>query len=190
MRKAVVNVNFIAWTTALIGLSLKLALLAGGPILLLIGLGAAALCSAALAFLPNELPGLVDGRTFESAQPDFFVELLAPKVIFISSAVAIIGVLFRLMIWAGSTNLLLIGGGNLVVVSVVLLVKRVFRPYAFLLGIVAIALLCVSRKDMVKLFHRNDLVLVEKMNYQIDHPQDQAAAEAVRRHLLQRPASK
>ena len=71
-----------------------------------------------------------------------------------------------------------------------LLIQGIIRPYAVLLGMVSGVLFFVSRKDIVQLFHRNDPVLVEKMNYQLDHPRDKAAAETVRQHLLQHPVGK
>lgn len=176
---------------------MKLALLMGGSFLLIIGLGMASLCCIVCAFLPTQVsvtnsvaPSDNYGMNAHQNQPDFFVDFVFPKIIFLSSAVAAVGILFRLMSWQENTNFLIVGGTSLIISSGLMMAKGKMRPYAISLSVACAVLFFVSRKDIVQLFHRNEPALIEKMNYQIDHPKDKAAAEAVRQHLTIHPAGK
>lgn len=197
MKKIIYTANSIAWTIAITGFLMKSTLLMGGSFLLIIGLGTAAICCVICAFLPTQVLVTNSAAPFDNYaldahqnQPDFFVDFVFPKVIFLSSAVAAIGILFRMMSWQGNTSFLIVGGTSLVVSSALMMAKGKMRPYAILLSIVCAVLFFISRKDIVQFFHRNDSALVEKMNYQIDHPKDKAAAEAVRQHLTKHPVGK
>ena len=52
-----------------------------------------------------------------------------------------------------------------------------------LLAALGVLTLYIPAEKWIHQFHGNDPILVQKMIYQLDHPHDRAAAEAVRTYL-------
>ncbi len=180
------RLEVLAWIATLLGLAAKLSLMAWGNYALILGL----VILATLNFLAAYQPPTVKEIQQRSDPPEFFADALAPKLIKIAGALVILGILFKLMLWRASRATLTPSTLIEVVVLFTLAVKGRFNIRAALFGALGVLMIFVSPKYLTALFHRDDPVLVEKMNYQIDHPRDTAAATAVRRYLAQQQSSR
>ncbi|WP_143069772.1 hypothetical protein [Hymenobacter actinosclerus] len=104
--------------------------------------------------------------------------------------------LFRLLAWQGSTVEIVAGlvlGAGVQLWAFVAgrgsgqpVATSVFRRTALLMAIGGIVLL-TPVSSIIRWFHRDDTALAEKMVYQHEHPDDPAAAQAVRQHLQAKP---
>lgn len=192
------KLEVFALVLAALGLALKLSLIIIGNTLLVIGLVTLSTVYFLRAFAPLKRIG-VDEVNFPeqyfdkptnkfsatSGEISFFSDTLLPKIIWLGGATAVIGILFKLMIWPGANNQLFAGfGSELIVITGLALNQRVnFR--SILLGALSGIMLFVNPKYLVQQFHRDDPVLVEKMFYQMDHPRDSAAGAAIRQYINQ-----
>ncbi|WP_426491653.1 hypothetical protein [Hymenobacter sp. 102] len=173
---------------AVIGFLLKSALTDGGSPILLIGSG----LLATLYFLG----GYFQARPVSFSPPEVQHPVHKAVVLRILSglplAVVVVGILFRLMIWPGDTDELTSG----LVLGIPLLIwaflssrnlrqgvpTQVFYRLAAVM-IVGAATLFTPVSSLIRWFHRDDTELADKMIYQVQHPNDPAAAQAVRSHL-------
>ena len=87
------------------------------------------------------------------------------------------------MSWEYNTNLLLFGEACLLVVLLTLALKQHTSKQLVLLAALGVLALYIPAETWIRQFHGNDPVLVQKMIYQLNHPHDRAAAEAVRTYL-------
>ncbi|MDO7846059.1 hypothetical protein Q5H92_06815 [Hymenobacter sp. M29] len=189
------KMEVIGWVVAIIGLAGKWWLLAGGSMMLIVGLSTLSVVYFLSTYAPariKEEDALSEGHRKPSAPfaatsnaPSFLADLLLPKVINMSSAVLLIGMLFKLMSWNGSQMMLMVGESTLFTAVILLLLNQRMHVRALVLVVLGGLLMYISADDLVRQFHRNDPVLVEKMIYRNHHPRDRAAQEAVREHLRQ-----
>ncbi|MBO2012649.1 GldL-related protein [Hymenobacter negativus] len=119
-------------------------------------------------------------------ESSFFLNILSPKIIGIAGAVVLFGTLCKLMFWTGYSTMLLAGTGWLLIIVVVMAFSQRMNMRAFTLAILGSSMLCVSSETLMRQLHRDDPKLVTLMVYQIQHPHDRAAAEAVRSHVNQK----
>lgn len=188
----------ISLVMAVAGLVLKLSLMSSGNMLLLVGLGTLSTVYFLRAFAPMKRIGADEvnfpeeyfGKSTNQFPPtsgevSFFSDSMLPKIIWLSGAVAIIGILFKLMIWPGANKQLFVGFGSEIIAIIGLALNQRVNLRSILLGVLSGMMLFVNPKYLVQQFHRDDPVLVEKMFYHMDHPRDTAAGAAVRKHLEQ-----
>ena len=187
----------VAWGETLLGLFLKWNLAIGGNILLLLGLSSLSLIYFMRAFLPAAQPALAAESDFspsytspELAAPaskaDFLEETVLPKITGIASAIVFIGTSFKLLNLPGNWNLLVAGTGALLIVVLLLALRQPASRPAMVIGALGILMLLLPDELLIRQFHRDDPVLVDKMIYQLHHPQDPAASAAVRHYLQQK----
>lgn len=181
------RVEAVSWVAAFLGFGLKWALQPAGSVLLTLGLLTLATAYYLRAFAPLKLAD-EDSKEYSSAPqltsvPDFspprnfLSDALAPKVLGISAAVVLVGVHFKLSFLPGNLPLLVVGTIILVVaITVSASSGRLSRSYVFILLLGAVVW-AVPSETMVRQFHRNDPVMVEKMLFILHHPNDRAAAK-------------
>ena len=177
----------IAWGETLLGLLLKWNLAIGGNILLLLGLSSLALIYFMRAFLPTAAQ---PEQAAPAPKADFMGQAVLPKVAGIASAIVFIGTSFKLLNLPGNLNLLLVGTGTLLIVVMLLALQRQVSRPALVTGALGIFMLLLPDELLIRQFHRDDPVLVEKMIYQLHHPHDPAANAAVRQYLQQQSANR
>jgi hypothetical protein len=189
------KLEMLGWAVAILGFAAKWFQLAGGNVALIIGLSTLSLVYFLNTYAPARLnePELSFGDYSIIAEQfapvttpsSFLTDSILPKVINMSSAVLLIGMLFKLMFWNGSRTMLIVGEGTLLMAVILLLLNQRTHVRAMLLAGLGGLLLYVSADELVRQFHRNDPVLVEKMIYHNHHPYERTANEAVRQHLWQ-----
>lgn len=192
------KIEVISLLMSVVGFVTKWSLIKSGDYMLLIGLGTLSV----VYFLRTYAPTVIDqenslvqlsGKAVTafaptSAEPSFLVDILLPKIINLSSAITLIGIQFKLMSWSGSRIMLLVGVGALLTAVVLLALNQRMNLRALVLTLAGGVLFYVSADTLVRQFHRDDPVLVEKMIYRNHHPRDRAADEDVRQYLRQKRA--
>lgn len=181
-----------------VGLALKLNLVNSGNMLLLVGLATLSTVYFLRAFAPLKqistdevnFPEQYFGsptNQFPATGSDisFFSDILMPKIIWLGGATAIIGILFKLMIWPGANNQLFVGLCSEIIVIIGLALNQRVNLRSTVLGVLTGTMLFINPKYLVQQFHHDDPVLVEKIFYYMGHPRDSAASAAVRKHLEQ-----
>ncbi|MBH8557856.1 GldL-related protein [Hymenobacter negativus] len=182
-----------SWVLAIWGFIASWNQLAGGDVFLIIGLANLALVYYLSAYKPRSLTN-THGPNFESVasqqqilntsqDTSFLLDTLAPKLIGISGAVVLIGTLFKLLFWSGSAIMLTVGTATMVLVVLLMALNQRLNRRAVVLAAIGIIMLTVSSETLMRQLHRDDPQLVELMVYQIHHPHDRAAADAVRIHI-------
>jgi hypothetical protein len=185
----------LAWVVAVLGFAAKWMQLVGGSVMLIVGLSTLSLVYFLSGYAPtriNDEDSVGEGYQKPNAPfattpkaPSFLADMLLPKLINMSSAVLVIGLLFKLMFWNGSDVMLMVGEGTLFTACILLLLNQRIHKRALVLTVLGGLLMYIPADDLVRQFHGNDPVLVEKMIYRNHHPRDRAAQEAVRQHLWQ-----
>lgn len=164
-----------------------------GYILCIVGLGGLAVVYFLKAFAPSVLldevnfPERYFGNEHNSfstpVNTSFFLDSLAPKTLYISSAVVLIGILFKLMFWKGSKTMLLVGVPSLMFyITALALHQRIYRR-AIMVAIIGGLMLSVSEEKLMRQLYRDDPQLVEAIVNQIHHPYYRAASEAYRQRI-------
>ncbi|UOQ71375.1 hypothetical protein [Hymenobacter cellulosilyticus] len=189
LEKVLVVLEKVAWPFALFGFIGKWNLLDGADGLLLLGLTNLSLVYLVRAFLPDEPVG--DGVAeytgiSTSPEPTFWQEVMSPKILGISSALVFVGIEFKAKAWDGGTYMLLAGTGTVVLVILLQALQQRLSQRALLTAVLGASMLYVTPETLVRQFHQDDPVLVEKMLHQLAHPQDKAAAAAVTQHERQK----
>ncbi|MDQ2770193.1 MAG: hypothetical protein M3Y54_06810 [Bacteroidota bacterium] len=192
------KVEAVALILSVLGLALKLSLISSGNTELIIGLSTLSTVYFLRAFAPSKRIGADEVNFPEqyfgkptnhyaatSSEISFFSDSILPKVIWLGGATAIIGILFKLMIWPGANNQLFVGFGCELIVIIGLALNQRVSLRSIVLGALTGVMLLINPKYLVQQFHRDDPVLVEKMFYHMDHPRDSAAGAAVRQQLNQ-----
>lgn len=178
------RVERLCWLVAGIGLIFRCCLLRGNSTLLMVGLGGLAIVYFLRAFAPET----------EETGPELFVSYtpvtessnLLRILLYIASAITLIGILFKLLFWKEQAALLPLGVATLLVTgSLRWAAGQLARP---LLIISALGLLTwlVPTETLVRQFYRDEPALVEKMIFQHQHPDDKAATAEVQRLLQAR----
>ena len=193
----------LSWLLSAVGLAAKYNLIPAGNFMLMIGLSNLSMVYFLSAYKPVSLPTApTDGPYFEptSSQnqhnpfsstpetPSFLVDSLCPKLMSIGGAVVLIGTLFKLLAWNGSANMLMVGTGTMLLVVLLMALNQRLDRRAVVLVVLGSIMLYVSPETLIQQFHRDDPALVEKMIYQLHHPRDPAASQAVQQHLQQKRA--
>ena len=198
-KKLLNTIEWVAWPVAILGLGAKWSLLSAGNILLIVGLTTLSTVYFLRAYAPTEstaseqLPSAdsetVHNQSSSASTPSFVVDTLLPKYTGIGSAVVFIGVLFKLMNWNGSA-MMLIGVATMALVLIIMVFNRRMNARAVVVAALGGIVFYTSPEALVRQFHRDDPMLVQKMIYQIDHPRDRAAAQDVREYLKQKRAQR
>jgi hypothetical protein len=165
----------------------------GGNILCIVGLGGLATVSFLNAFSPYNSIN-TDETYFEPVtiqilagnESSFFLDILAPKIAGIAGAVVLAGTLFKLMFWTGYSTMLLVGTGCLLIIVLAMAFNQRMNMRVFLLAMLGSLMLYIPAETLMRQLHSDDPKLVALMVYQIQHPHDRAAAEAVRIHVNQK----
>jgi hypothetical protein len=187
------KIEWLLWVIAFWGFIAGWYQLAGWTTLLIIAFQSLAIVSFLNAFSPYNATSK-DEPYFEpiavqnerNKEISFFLDTLAPKIAGIAGAVVLSGSLYKLMFWTGYSTMLLVGTGFLLIIVVAMAFNQQMNMRAFMLATIGISMLCVSSETLMRQLHRDDPELVALMVYQIQHPHDRAAAEAVRSHVNQK----
>lgn len=184
MKKQLDAVEKIAWPAAFLGLAAKWALVGAGSYALVLGLGAL----ATVYFMRSYWPGasVASGGAPTSAAPASFLDDYLRKVTGISAAVTLVGTLFKLMNWGNGNTLLVVGVATMALVVIGSAVAGRWSWLAVAIAALGGLALYVPSETLIRQFHRDDPELVEKLVYQLHHPRDRAAAEAVQQYLRQK----
>ncbi len=199
MEKPLDTVEKIAWPLAILGFAAKWALVSAGNYLLLAGLGSLSVVYFLRSYWPGASaaqpqPGTAgQRRRLRSAEghggADFLDDYLR-KITGISTAVILMGVLFKLMSWSSGATLLVVGVATMVLAICIAAFKQRLNWFALAIAALGGIMLYVPSETVVRQFHRDDPVLAEKMVYQIQHPSDRAAAADVQQYLQQKRAAR
>ena len=194
----------VSWLLTILGLAAKFNLVPVGSIILLIGLSNLSVVYLLSGYKPKSVTSATTaGPYFEpissqnqpgqfSNMPEnqsFLVDILCPKLIGIGGSIVLVGTLFRLMIWNGSANMLIVGTGTILIVALLMTLNQRLNMRAVVLVVLGSIMLYISPEAWVRQFHHDDPILVAKMIYQIHNPRDPAAGEEVRQHLKQKRTS-
>jgi hypothetical protein len=193
------RVEVAAWLLAVLGVIAKWNLLASSGPLLVIGMLTLSSVFFLQAFAPRSNPDAFAQEAHQRAGKtspyftvtdmtrNFFFDAAIPMIVGISMAVAITGILFKLLFLPGSQPLLTVGAATIVLGTILVGLRRQLDRRTLVVGALGTFMLCVPSEALIQQFHRNDPVLVEKMIYQLHHPHDPAASQAVQLHLQQHP---
>ena len=165
----------------------------GGHILSMVGLCGLAVVYYLLPFKPLtfqddiNFPQQYFNRTENtlpvSSNQSFFLDTLAPKVMYISSAVILVGTLFKLMFWSGGETMLRAGVPLLIFFVLAWTLNQRVNRRALLVAVLGGLMLTVSSETLMRQLYRDDPQLVEAIVYQIHHPHDRAALEAYQKRM-------
>jgi hypothetical protein len=165
----------------------------GGSALCIVGLGGLATVSFLNAFSPynsinTDEPYFepVAIQTLDGNESSFFLDILAPKIAGIAGAVVLAGTLFKLMFWTGYSTMLLVGTALLLTIVVVMAFNQRMNLRAFILAALGSLMLYIPTETLMRQIHSDDPKRVTLMVYQIQHPHDRAAADAVHIHVNQK----
>lgn len=185
-----------SWIVAIWGFIASWNQLVGGATFLIIGLANISIAYFLSAYKPST-PATTGGSYFEPVssqqqlantldKPSFLLDSLAPKLVGISGAVVLVGTLFKLLFWNGSANMLMVGTGTIGLVVLLMTLNQRLDRRAVVLAAIGGVMLYFPSETLVRQFHRDDPELVELMVNQLHHPNDRAAARAVRIHIHQK----
>ncbi len=179
--------ELIFWLVLGLGLLLRgIFLVQGGDTLLLTGLEGLAIVYFLKAFEPS-YTDIADESIFNtlSASPpsESFISQLIRYILAFGNGLTFSGIAFKLLFWKGAAFMLPAGTGMLLLTiawqsSVGSLTRQTVLTAS--LGLIAWA---IPTETLVRQFYRNDSILVEKMIYQHQHPNDKAATAEVLRRL-------
>ena len=165
----------------------------GGNTLCVVGLGGLAVVYYLLAFKPRNSQDAINftRHCFDSEKDTLqintkqssFLDLLVPKVMYISSAVVLVGVLFKLMFWNGSEVMLLAAVPLLTFFVLAWALNQRVDRRAVIVAVLGGLMLSISSETLMRQLYRDDLQLVEAIVYQIHHPHDRAALEAYKKQM-------
>jgi hypothetical protein len=183
------KIEVLAWVLSIVGFIAKWNLISAGNIMLIVGLGSLANVYFLSAFMPGKTPeSYGEISSSQNEPPSFLIDTLSPKLANIGGAVALVGTLFKLMAWSGATMMLIEGTVVVLFVVVLLAFNQRSNRHALWAGVIGAITFYTPAETLVRQFHRDDQVLVQKMIYQLDHPRDRAAGEDVRQYLKQKRA--
>lgn len=163
--------------------------ISAGKILSIIGLGGLAVVYYLKAFEPRKSLDEVnfsqqyfstDASFSVTTSQSFFLDTLAPKVMYISGATVLVGILFKLMFWNGSANMLLAGVPILVFFVLAWALNQRINRRAIVVAVLGSLLLFMPEETLVRQLHSDDPRLIELMINQLHHPHDRAASTALR----------
>lgn len=180
-------VERISWPLAVLGFGLRYFQLAGGSILLMIGLANLAIVYHLGSFAPvSTTPEAQQPFAYEpvsTSHTEPFTTIVLKKIGGIASAVTLIGILFKLLFWNGSASMLLVGTLSLAAVVVMQLTSNKLSRRVVLIACLGAITWAIPTDTFVQQFYRNDPELVEAMRYHLQHPKDRVVAEKVRQLL-------
>ncbi|WP_305033201.1 hypothetical protein [Hymenobacter convexus] len=130
---------------------------------------------------PEQYFGNFSNQFSVSENQSFFLNTLAPKVMYISSAVTLVGVLFKLMFWNGSTTLLIAAVPLLVSFIIALALNQRVNRRATMMAIIGGLMLTVSSEALIRQLYSDDPQLLEALANQLRHPNDHAAQQNFRK---------
>ena len=164
-----------------------------GETLVIFGLGGLAVVYFMKAFEPQKVVDEINfpqqyfsdfGNQFPATNnPSFFLDTLAPKVIYLSSASTLVGVLFKLMFWDGGNTMLIATVPLLVFFVIAWALSQRINRRAVLVAVIGGLMLSVSSETLMRRLYRDDPQLVEAIVNQINHPNDRAALEAYQKRI-------
>lgn len=168
----------VSWPLAAIGLALAYFPFPGGSLLLTLGVYILATVYFLQTFSPNPTvlttaPVEETGDFFEpngAGAPPAFIGLVASKVVGTGSAIALIGLLFKLLFWKGADNLLLAGAGSLILALVLLAGVGQFSRRGFTIAVLSSSLLFVSTETLIQVRYHDDPALAAKVLLQYHYP--------------------
>lgn len=153
------KLEVIALMLAGVGLALKLNLVNSGNMLLLVGLSTLSTVYFLRAFAPlkqistdevNFLEQYFGSPTNQflatASEIPFFSDILMPKIIWLGGATAIIGILFKLMIWSGANNQLFVGLCSEIIVIIGLALNQRVNLRSMVLGVLTGTMLFINPK--------------------------------------------
>ena len=185
------KIEVVAWILSIVGFMAKWNLIGAGNIMLIIGLVSLADVYFISAFKPIKRLDDSDGSSpYQTESTSFLRDTLSPKLANIGGAVVLVGTLFRLMTWSGATIMLIDGTVVVLFVFVLLAFNQRINRLALWVGAIGAFMLYTPAETWVRQFHQDDPVLVQKMIYQLAHPRDSAAREAVSQYLKQKRAQR
>ncbi|WP_151088005.1 hypothetical protein [Hymenobacter baengnokdamensis] len=178
--------ELVSCILTVLGLGLKYLLFPTGNTLLLVGLVTLATVQYLRAFAP--VAGVDESLGFDyvpvnSPSQQAFTHLLLPKIKGIASAVTLIGILFKLLLWKGAAIMLLTGVPALALIIAIQLATGTLPRLDACITALGIIVWLVPADTFIQQFYRDDPTLVDKMIYQQHHPKDPAAAAEVVRLL-------
>jgi hypothetical protein len=197
------KVEVMAWPLAIWGLVAFFLPIVGGDTYLTTGLWCLSVVYFLRAFQPLR-PNATSETNFPekyfgkhctqflatSQEPSFLLDTLLPKEVGIAGAVTLIGILFKLMHWKGSTTMLIVGAGTLAVVAAVLAINQRIDERALVVLVFGSFILFTSPRNLIQQLHNNDAVLVQKMLNRYDNPSDPTAAADLKSYLRQKRAQR
>lgn len=167
----------------------------GGNMLCIVGLMGLAIVYYLKAFEPPKTVDEINfpqqyfdsmGNTFPvNKNQSFFLDSLAPKVMYISSACVLVGIMFKLMFWNGSETMLLAGVPLLTFFVLAWALNQRVNRRAVIIAVLGGIMLFVSSETLMRQLYRDDPQLVETIVYQIHYPHDRAALEAYAKRMRQ-----
>jgi len=189
------RVEKLGLLVTVLGVLAALTLVGRYETLLIVGLGTLGLTSFLNTYKPRVL-ATTDGPYFEpitgqnqfsnsSNPPSFLLDSLCPKLIGISGAFILVGTLFKLMLWSGGANMLLVGTGIMLIFVLLMALNQRINMRSVVLAAIGIVMFTVSEETLMRQLHRDDPQLVELIVYQLHYPHDRAAAQAVRMRMNQ-----
>jgi 4-amino-4-deoxy-L-arabinose transferase-like glycosyltransferase len=104
-------------------------------------------------------------------------------MMYISSAVVLVGVLFKLMFWNGGETILTATLPILVFFVVAWALNQRLNRRAVLVAIIGGLMLSVSSETLLRQLYRDDPQLVEAIVNQIHYPHDRVAQQAYRKQM-------
>jgi hypothetical protein len=181
---------------ALTGFLMKVLLIPGGSEVLLIGCTLAAMFYWLLAFgALNQIPL---GALFkkESYANIGAARMLGVICMGLALCVLIIGILFRLLLLQGATEMITVGGTTLLVIlsvalAVMILKKKTSDPFyqgVFLRGglilLIGVVVMFVPARNWVSLYHRDDPTYRDLFIKTLENPTDPMARHAFENYRL------
>ncbi|MDO7883925.1 hypothetical protein [Hymenobacter cheonanensis] len=169
------------WLVAATGLGFRYSLLRSGSILLMVGLSGLSVIYFLRAFEP----------VIEDVGPEFSTAYSpvteSPELLrqfqYIASALTLLGILFKLLLWQGQAELLLVSVSTLLITISLKWATSQQACSILLIGSLGLLIWLVPTETLVRTFYRDDPALVEKMLFQHQHPGDKAATAEVLRLL-------
>ncbi|MGY3089442.1 hypothetical protein ACVWYF_002490 [Hymenobacter sp. UYAg731] len=164
-----------------------------GETLLLVGLGGLSVVYYLKAFEPQKAIDEINfplqySNNFENQfsvneTRSFLLDSLAPKVMYISSACILVGVLFKLMFWTGGNTMLIATVPLLVFFVIACALSQRINRRTVLVALIGGLMLSVSSETLMRQLYRDDPQLVEAIVNQIHHPHDRIALEAYQKQM-------
>jgi hypothetical protein len=177
------RVEWLAWLLASAGIVLAWFAVPRANVFLVLGFHTLAVVYFLDAFAPRA-KAIANSTYYEeenTQNKSFLIERVVPQIQAQAMAFTSIGILFKLLFWAGANAFLLTGTLALgIVVAVQLYTNRLSRKVLLIASLGAI-IAYIPSDELVRQFYRHDPVLTEKMLYHLHHPEDRAAAEEVER---------